>query len=602
MSSRAKQLAQLKLDASNSDWGVWCKHWDRDPRDMHPNDERALLDGCYFDILAANRIHQFFEERCTLPDRRTKTNPLGIKPFILHDWWFRDILGPLFGWKRRDDRRRFDKGFITTAKKSGKSTVLAGLPAYMITADGEDQASIIFEKSARMVQKSPQLNKRLKITPYKKRIYDQRTGSWYEALSTDADSADGKNPHLLIVDEIHRWKNRAFFDALMYGDVSREQALFLMITTAGEALEGVGYEEFELARALCDPHDESYIMSHFAAILQANPDRSWDDPEGWKEANPTIVEDRTEQRIAKLQARCDTAKLKPADKRKFMRFICNWWVEDVVDTFIDPEIWRLGKRTDIKPAKLAACGLGLDLSSTIDITACCKATPHKMPKVDESLRDSNAGSASAPPDHDHQPKVIDGFYLEWMFWMPADTIIAAEERDRQPYREWADAGYIQLTPGSRVQYQYVRRWISGVELDEEGGTMPIRYSGAVVYQNKVKGIGYDRWCAESLVAQLSDYDGLTMLEVGQGYKDSSPACKRFRELAVDKALWHNNPVADYMIRYCKNDEDPAGNIKLNKKKSRRRIDGIAAGVMAIFAYEKSPETAAWTGEGTGTWD
>ena len=112
------KLEQLKIDAKNDGW-PWPI--------THPNDERALLNGCYPDFQAAERVRNFYKKLLVLPKEGG-----GTKPFHLLDWWYRDVIAPLFGWKRKDGRRRYDKGFITTAKKSGKSTVLAGLPMYML--------------------------------------------------------------------------------------------------------------------------------------------------------------------------------------------------------------------------------------------------------------------------------------------------------------------------------------------------------------------------------------------------------------------------------------------------------------------------------------
>ena len=76
----ANSLAQLKIDAVNTDRGLWCYHWEIDPNDWHPNDERALLDGCYFDMRAANHISQFYEDFLTVPHEGR------FVPFILWDW------------------------------------------------------------------------------------------------------------------------------------------------------------------------------------------------------------------------------------------------------------------------------------------------------------------------------------------------------------------------------------------------------------------------------------------------------------------------------------------------------------------------------------
>jgi len=178
-----------------------------------------------------------------------------------------------------------------------------------------------------------------------------------------------------------------------------------------------------------------------------------------------------------------------------------------------------------------------------------------------------------------------------------------EERDRVPYRDWIDDGWIEATPGRRVDYAYIRRSISGVELDEQGAAIPVKWIGAANVQYQVSGIGYDPWNAEKLISELSDYDGLTTVEIRQGYASMNRPCKRFRELVLDRKIRHgDNPVASWMIRNAKADEDPAGNIKLNKKKSRKRIDGIVAAVMAVdVAENQEGVSGAWSGDGTGMW-
>ena len=105
---------------------------------LHPNTEKAILAGCDFFAESAMLVWDFYYELLTIPREGG-----GRKPFRFIDWWFDSVFAQLFGWKRADGRRRFDKGFITTAKKSGKSSTLAGLPLYMMTADNEEEAECI---------------------------------------------------------------------------------------------------------------------------------------------------------------------------------------------------------------------------------------------------------------------------------------------------------------------------------------------------------------------------------------------------------------------------------------------------------------------------
>lgn len=540
------KLQQLKIDAKNAGWP-----WPID----HPNDERALLDGCRPDFAAAEKVRGFFEDLLCVPDEERG----GVKPFVLLKWWYRDVIAPLFGWKKPDGRRRFDKGFITTAKKTGKSTVLSGLPLYMMLADGEeeaecysaavdrDQASITYRKASRMVKESRELTSVLKRVDSQKRIVHHRTASFFEALSSDADSADGKNPHLLIVDELHRWKDRSFFNALMYGDIHRRQPMFLMITTAGDERLCVGFEEYEFAKRLLS--GENYSRSHFAFISEASPDRAWDDPEGWIEANPSLKEGFSD--IGKLQAKCEEARQIPTKQREFERFICNRWVDVADDLLLDVDAWKACG--DLLPNHDGlSCSGGLDLSSVDDLTALCLAF-----------------------------QVGDFVDLRWWFWMPEENIRSREDRWRVPLRDWVRAGWIQATPGNAVDYAYIRAAISGVTLSAQGTPLSSNLD-CLASQYDIQELRFDPWNASKLVSELGEYDGIAMVEMRQGFASMSAPTKELQRLVALRRIRHGgNPVATWMVEHAVPDIDPAGNAKPNKSKSRHKIDGIVAAVMAI---------------------
>lgn len=566
-----KSLAQLKIDARNNGWP-----WSLD----HPNDERALLNGCWPDFAAAERVREFFADLLCLPrvpgteDEFDVPVVGGVRPFILLDWWYRDVLGPLFGWKRRDGRRRFQRGFITTAKKSAKSTVLSGLPLYMMVGDGEveaecystavdrDQASIIYRKTSRMVKMSPELSGVLSRVDSSKRIVYEETGSFYEAISSDADSAEGKNPHLIIADELHVWRDKSFFNALMYGDISRPQPMFLMITTAGDDTTGVGFEEYSYAKALLDPDKEEYEESHFAYIAEASPEREWDDPAGWMEANPSIAEGVGS--VEKLQAHCNNARVVPRKKREFIRYICNRWVDVQEDTWIPGDNWRA---CGAEPPNHDGdeCHAGLDLSKSVDLTA-----------LSAAFRDG------------------DYYDFQWWFWMPEERLKELEDRDRVPYRDWVKDGWIEATPGRSIQYSRVRRRISGVMLDETGAAMSERYDGSLATRFQLLNLAFDPYNAAKLVnEELAEYDGVSVVDFRQGFLTMNAPCKEFERLIRSEQIRHgNNPVANWMAGNVITNSDDQGNIKLSKKKSRQKIDGIVAAVMALgLAMQHVPRSS-----------
>jgi phage terminase large subunit-like protein len=547
-----KSLAQLKIDARNNGWP-----WEI----SHPNDERALLNGCHPEFKSSERVREFFLDLLVVPQEGG-----GTKPFELIDWWYSRVLAQLFGWKRRDGRRRFDKGFVTTGKKSAKSTVFSGLPLYMIMADGEeeaeayaaavdrDQAGIIYKKTSRMVKLSPELSGVLTRVDSQKRIVYEETGGYFEAISSDADSAEGKNPHLLIADELHVWKDRQFFNSLMYGDIARSQPLFLMITTAGEDANGVGHEEYEFAKDLLNPNNDFYSESHFAFIAEASPEREWDDPEGWKEANPSLACGAIGS-IEKLQSKCEEAKKTPRKKRDFIRYICNRWVSDVENPWLPEDGWQECGQ-EVPDHDGDPCGGGLDLSKSVDLTSLCL--------VFES---------------------DDFLDYKWWFWMPEDGIKEKEDRDRVPYRLWAEHGYIELTPGNVVDYDYIRRQISGVMPTADRGPNDEpkvgQWKNSLVNRFKINGIGYDPYNATKLVTELNGQDGIPMTEFRQGYLSMNQPSKEFERRVVARTIRHgNNPVVNWMAGHCVVESDASGNIKPSKKKSRHKIDGIVGAVMA----------------------
>ena len=85
-------------------------------------DALAQAEGCYMDEACAERVRTFLATYV----RHSKGQWAG-KPFHLLAWQWEDIIRPLFGWRRADGTRRFRRGFISMAKKNGKSALFSGL-------------------------------------------------------------------------------------------------------------------------------------------------------------------------------------------------------------------------------------------------------------------------------------------------------------------------------------------------------------------------------------------------------------------------------------------------------------------------------------------
>ena len=63
--------------------------------------------------------------------------------FILEDWQKNDIVGPLFGWHRKDGLRKYRFCYVEIPRKNGKSSLSAAIALYMLTGLNEQGAEII---------------------------------------------------------------------------------------------------------------------------------------------------------------------------------------------------------------------------------------------------------------------------------------------------------------------------------------------------------------------------------------------------------------------------------------------------------------------------
>ena len=97
-------------------------------------------------------------------------------------------------------------------------------------------------------------------------------------------------------------------------------------------------------------------------------------------------------------------------------------------------------------------------------------------------------------------------------------------------------------------------------------------------------IAHDPWNATQLAVQLGN-DGFEMVATRQGFSSLSAPTKELERLIMNRNLRHGgHPVLRWMADCCSVKQDAAGNIKLVKperQKSSKRIDGIAAMVMAL---------------------
>ena len=100
-------------------------------------------------------------------------------------------------------------------------------------------------------------------------------------------------------------------------------------------------------------------------------------------------------------------------------------------------------------------------------------------------------------------------------------------------------------------------------------------------------LSMDPYHAVKLGIELEQEDGLPVETVRQGFLSLSDPTKQLLRMVLGRQLRHGgNPILRWHASNAVTEVDAAGNTKLNKKKSKKKIDGMAALVNAIAAYTR----------------
>ena len=559
--------AEQYIDDVLSQRTVAC-HWVQQACQRHVEDLRdGEARGLRFDRDAAEHVLKFFTIL-----KHSKGEWAG-KPIVLEPWQ-QFMLWVLFGWRRADGTRRFRTAYIEVARKNGKSTMGAGIGLYLLAADGEpgaeiysaatkrDQARITHLEAVRMVRASPMLKRRIRT--FRDNLNIENTASKFEPLGADADTTDGLNIHGAIVDEIHAHKTREMWDKIDTATGARRQPLMFGITTAGYDRQSLCWTLNEYAKKVLDGviDDDTF----FGLIYTLDDGDDWQDETKWIKANPNL---NVSKKLDDLQRKCARAIEMPSAQNSFLRLELNIWTQSETKWMPIGHWRKCGLPIDYSALSGRKCYAGLDLSSTLDVTAFVMVFPPVEPEAAYSVLSR--------------------------FWIPEENLQKRVHDDRVPYDVWMRGGFIEATPGNVVDYEYIFEQIA-------------RDMRLFV----VDELAFDRWGAARVTNVLQDRLGFTadperhrlsraplLIEFGQGFASMSPPMKELERLVMSHQIAHgDNPVLNWMADNVVASMDAAGNLKPDKEKSREKIDGIVALLMGLDrAIRHTPQKSIYADRG-----
>lgn len=394
------------------------------------------------------------------------------------------------------------------------------------TALSRDQAAIVFSLATKIIRLSPTLRDFVIIRDTLKEIFNPALGVLYKALSADAATTFGLSPSLAIHDELGQVKGsrHQLYEAVETATAAHESPLSIVISTQAP-------NDGDLLSILIDDalkgEDPRTKLVLFSAPEDADPFAI----ETVRKANPGLGDVQNQEEVMSM---AEDARRMPSREAEYRNLILNQRVE-AHNPFVTKSVWMQSGDSPVQGGGLYG---GLDLSETNDLTALV-------------LTDQN-------------------FNVKPYFWLPGDGLKERSRQDRVPYDLWAKEGYLNTTPGASIEYEYVADFI------------------CKLFEGKdIRKIAFDRYNMRHLrpwliKAGLSDsFIEDRFVDFGQGYVSMSPALRNLESLLLNAKLRHgNHPLLNMCAANSVVKRDEAGNRKLDKAKSRGRIDGMVALTMA----------------------
>ena len=519
----------------------------------------------FYDAVSANDAIDWIETHCFHTE-----GPLAPAQFKL-ELWQKAMLAATFGIKDENGFRQFKEVVLLVARKNGKSLLAASIGNYVFQKYGGygarvfciapkfDQADIIYNGIWQMVQLDPDWKKLKELASEKNaqrlKVNDDSmlarhrqsdlaipgTNSTVKKIAFSAKKSDGFNPSLCICDEIAAWegdKGLKQYEVMKSGMGARPDGLLLSCTTSGYINDSI-YDELvkRSTRFLMGDSKEKKLLPFLYMIDDVE---KWNDINELRKSNPnlgvSIPVDFMLEEIAIAEGSL-------SKKAEFMTKYCcvkqnsslAWLEAQTVEK-------ASGAALKLEDFQNSYCVGGIDLSQTRDLTACTIVI-----EKDGEL------------------------YVFAKFFLPAERIDEAIQRDGVPYNIFIERGILQPSGDNFVDYHDCYDWF--VQLVEQYQIYPLQ-------------VGYDRYSAQYLVQDMTQY-GFHMDDVYQG-ENLYPVIQETQGLLEDGTLHigDNDLLKSHLLNSAIKMSTERGRGRLVKINPSMHIDGTAALLDAMTVRQK----------------
>ena len=465
--------------------------------------------------------------------------------------WQKAFLSVLFGIIDDKGARQFREIFLVVGRKNGKTLLAAAIAEYCTFLDGEygariyfaapklDQAALCFDAYYQMILQEPELNEMAK----KRRtdIYIAESNSTVKPLAFNAKKSDGLNISLCVADECASWSGDSglkFYEVIKSSFGARRQPILLSITTSGYENEGIFDELMKRStRFLLGDSRESRLLPF---LYMVDDETKWNDINELQKANPNLgVSVSVDYMLEEIAVAEGSLSKQREFKTKYCCIKQNssaaWLSTKTVQKAI-------GEELSLEDFRNTYCVGGIDLSQTRDLTSCCIVI--------------------------EKGGVLHVFSK---FFLPAEKIEEAIQRDGVPYDIYIKRGLLQPSGDNFVDYHDCFEWFK--TLVEE-------------YQIFSLQVGYDRYSAQYLIQDMQGY-GFHCDDVYQG-ENLYPVMQEMEGLLEDGKIkiGNNDLLKMHLLDSAVKMNTDRGRGRLIKVNAKSHIDGCAALLDALTVRQK----------------
>ena len=488
-------------------------------------------------------FHTLFYIRINQGDKYKRFRPEGWQLF-----YFANLYGI---YRKEDGRRKYNTSFLTIARKNGKTTFAAVQAIIHLVKGGVIDSQIYFvsgskdmannglEYAKNIVEHSPALAKRIRVLQYSLRHKTKETNNFCKTLPSEPEKLNSIRPAFGVIDETHIMPDDALVKMMKSGQVGIKNPLMGITTTRGFELDYFQYKYEQYLKQILN--QEVSGEGVFIMMFGLDSEEEVGDPAMWVKANPNLLNPDA-LTIGELKDIYDEERRTLTGLKSFVTLNLNTWWEKGDGSFIPKDVLDAVWVDEISEEMIEgeSCYLGIDLSSTKDITSL---------------------SLVFPPSISHSEYVIKNWNVK------TNSVEKRVRANGIDLTEHIESGDLVEIDKPIIDYDYLFNLIE--QLSE-------RYD--------IRGVGHDSFNSALLIPRVKDDLGLECKNVIQNAPTLNFPTKFVEKIIYDQNVMIDNKVNKWMFGNVKLYIDGNYNYKPMKNKSLDSIDGVVSILNAMKVY------------------